>query len=77
MLERNRCFCSECEYWSRQDKNTGDCKRFPPVLTGTIGQKDDERPRFEWPRTIEADWCGEGQKASDEELKNRRQYTPS
>lgn len=46
--------CSTCRFWQPVDDEDGeplgDCRRFPPSYEG-------------WPRTYEADWCGEWNEA--------------
>lgn len=45
-----RC-CNLCAFWAQDHSGWGECRRQDPVM-GT-GQ------RGKWPRTHNADWCGE------------------
>lgn len=51
--------CHECRWWKDNGSaldNSGDCRRFPPTITGT-------HPRggivATFPKTTSRDWCGE------------------
>lgn len=63
--------CENCKYWhnrSFDDKELGDCRRFPPVVSDVVynDQVDHGTPpeearwvATEFPTTIQTEWCGE------------------
>ena len=54
--------CGTCWWWKKEQNGLGECRRHPPT---PIVMKFSEPLRM-WPRTEEADWCGEWAARKDE-----------
>lgn len=59
--------CKDCAYFHRDNYDTGECRRCPPVVVpGRLlqaGERNDDRGV--WPEVPEDAWCGEFATATD------------
>lgn len=52
--------CEDCQYWNRIDSRIGECRRGAPAALTTVEVEDTVvANKGIWPRTYNAEWCGE------------------
>lgn len=57
--------CAACRFWQRIEPQVGECRRRSPAALTTVAAEEKViANKGIWPRTYEAEWCGDFEQAS-------------